>query len=135
MQGNRAVASDILIEGNSFDATHSAAYAYPSGEPIVDNQLQLACVMVTANTQPNSSGTIKNNWLMGGIYTVNAGADRNAGGFLIVTGNRFERPPGSNPTVARALVIDIGMNKTTSNNFYLNADGTTSTDAVAVTNG
>jgi hypothetical protein len=133
LQGNRKLASDCIIEGNSFDATHSASYEYGTLVPLTSTFTNLAAVMVTANTQAGCSATIKNNWLRGGIFTLNAGKP-NSGGILIVTGNRCERPPSSQPTINKSLNIDISTTYTASDNFYLNSDGTTSADRVVVVN-
>lgn len=103
-QGNLDPAENVLLEGNSFNARHN-----PSIGTLPTVYAELACIMVSLNTQSKISYTSRRNWYRGGAYTVNAG-QTNAG-HIVHDGDRFERPRTATPGPAASLVLDPGTSR------------------------
>lgn len=106
MQGNLGEPDDILIEGNAFHARHHPTWGT---QPTVWSEL--ACLMVSPNTQSRVSYTSRRNWYRDGVNTVNAGG-ANPGGHVIHDGDRFNKPGTNNAGHVKSLVIDPGTERT-----------------------
>lgn len=119
LQGGKDDELDVVIEGNTFVGDHSKLVG-----TIPPTYSNLSAIMITPNTQPHCSATIKNNWLTKGIYTINSGKTA-TGGILVITGNRMERPGWETPGPTAAINIDPGYtNITVSGNTYIDNGAT-----------
>lgn len=116
LQGNVGPADDILIDGSWFDAYHSQLVG---DQPVVHKQI--SAIMLTPNTKPQVSITVRRSWMSGGQYTFNAGLAQPLS-TIVMEDVRWEKPHANGP--ALAIGIDPSITNRAISGMVYEVDGT-----------
>lgn len=107
--------SGLEVVGSNFSAYHDQTMGtLPTPNP----KGHIAAIMINTIIGPSSGMKIEDNWLGGGVYTVNGGGASGGGGTFLR--NKFDRGSAqtSNPDTSYTLVFDSTFAHTSSGNVY-----------------